>query len=84
MTPKVINTFDVKNQFVIETDEGLYFQSYNSIIAFKPNDGSPIQLGEDWDYSRTTGKYRNEFLNEVTAETRKKLADGTYVLNRDL
>lgn len=84
MTPKVIDTFDVRNQYVIKTDEGLYFQSYSSIIAFKPNNGSAIQLGPDWGYSRTTGKYRNQFLNETTAETRKKLADGTYILNEDL
>lgn len=27
---------EVANQFLIQTDKGLYFQSYNSVIAFKP------------------------------------------------
>ena len=29
----------IANQFVIDTDEGVYFQSYKSIIAFCNNDG---------------------------------------------
>ena len=34
----------------------------------------------DWDYSRTTGKYRNEFLREYIADTRKKIESGEYKL----
>ena len=33
-----------------------------------------------WDYSRTTGKYRNEFLGEGIAETRAKIKKGIYKL----
>ena len=55
----------VKNQFRIFTNKGCFFQSYNSIIAFKPFKGK-IQLDVNkWDYSVTTGKYRNQFLNET-------------------
>lgn len=74
----------VANQFIITTEDGRYFQSYNSIIAFIPYnkvEGQKIQLDEKyWDYSRTTGKYRNKFLGENTAETRKKINSGQYVL----
>ena len=72
----------VANQFVIDTPEGVYFQSYRSIIAFKPNAaGEKITLDETyWDYSRTTGKYRNQFLGETTAETRRKIKSGEYKL----
>ena len=84
MKVKVSNYWDVPNQFVIWTDEGSYFQSYESIIVFRPNDGSPTQLGSDWEYSRTTGKYRNKFLNETKAETQAKLDAGIYVLNEQL
>ena len=64
----------VKNQFIIRTSEGNYFQSYNSIIAFIPFMGRKIQLDETyWDYSVTTGKYRNQFLNETKKETEKKI-----------
>tara|TARA_B100001939_G_scaffold329369_1_gene325563 strand:- start:21856 stop:22146 length:291 start_codon:yes stop_codon:yes gene_type:complete len=71
----------IANQFEIQTDDGLYFQSYDSIIAVKPNDGSKIILDEYyWDYSRTTGKYRNIFLDEVKADTQKKIDSGEYLL----
>ena len=33
-----------------------------------------------WDYSVTTGKYRNQFLDENKAETQKKIDSGEYVL----
>jgi hypothetical protein len=69
------------NQFEISTPKGVYFQSYNSIIAFKPNDKRRIQLDSYyWDYSRTTGKYRNQFLNEGIAETRAKIKNKEYLL----
>lgn len=71
----------VPNQFEIQTSKGIYFQSYNSIIAFKPSNGGKIQLDERfWDYSATTGKYRNHFLGEGIAETRAKIANKEYRL----
>ena len=71
----------VANQFEIVTPKGIYFQSYNSIIAFKPNDNRRTQLDAYyWDYSRTTGKYRNQFLNEGIAETRAKIERKEYLL----
>lgn len=70
----------VPNQFIITTKEGTYFQSYQSIIALIKNDGSVVLDDYYWDYSRTTGKYRNEFLMEGIAETRKKIASGEYQL----
>jgi hypothetical protein len=78
MTSK--NGNKVLNQFIIQTDKGLYFQSYNSIIAFKPLNGK-IQLDKNlWDCSVTTGKYRNLFLNETKKETEQKIKDGHYIL----
>ena len=71
---------DIPNQFIIHTSEGTYFQSYDSIIAFIPNSGK-IQLDEKyWDYSKTTGKYRNLFLDEVKKETMRKIEEGIYEL----
>ena len=70
----------VKNQFILTTSEGKYFQSYESVIVFIPNDGK-IQLDSKyWDYSKTTGKYRNQFLNETKKETEQKIASGEYIL----
>ena len=51
----------VANQFKIYTKKGVYFQSYSTLIAFKPNEGK-LKLDKNyWDYSRTTLKYLNKF-----------------------
>lgn len=71
----------VKNQFEIRTPDGVYFQSYNSIIAFIPSGEGKTQLDSKyWDYSVTTGKYRNQFLGEDKKATEKKIAAGEYEL----
>jgi len=72
----------VANQFIIRTDDGRYFQSYSSIIAFIPNKaGEKILLDEHyWNYSTTTGKYRNVFLGEDRKETEKRIKSGEYLL----
>ena len=70
----------VANQFIIYTSEGRYFQSYDSIIAFKDNEGNVTLDLYDWNYSRTTGKYRIEFLGEYIADTRAKIESGEYKL----
>jgi len=75
---------DVPNQFIIYTNYGVMFRSYNSNIAFKPYDENIIYLGSDWDYSKTTGKYRNEFLGYGVAELRTRIADGRAIIKEDL
>lgn len=70
----------VANQFVIYTDEGTYFQSYDSVIAFRDNNRKIILDSYYWDYSRTTSKYRNQFLGEGIADTRSKIESGEYKL----
>ena len=69
----------VPNQFIINNNGEEYFQSYKSIIAKKSN-GKIYLDNIFWDYSVTTGKYRNDFLGEGIAETRKKIASGEYTL----
>ena len=70
----------VANQFVIYTDEGTYFQSYESVIVFRDNNRKIILDSYYWDYSRTTSKYRNQFLDEGIADTRSKIESGEYKL----
>ncbi len=71
----------VANQFIIYTNKGTYFQSYNTIIAHKrAKDGQVFLDSYYWDYSRTTSKYRGDYLNEYTAETRQKIKDKEYIL----
>lgn len=70
----------VANQFYLTDNDGNdYFQSYNSVIAKRSR--GQIYLDEYyWNYSKTTAKYRNQFLNETTKETERKINDGTYTL----
>jgi hypothetical protein len=72
---------EVANQFIIRDDNGNeFFQSYDSIIV-KIDKCGQIYLDETyWDYSKTTGKYRNKYLGETKAETQKKIDNGTYEL----
>ena len=53
----------VANQFVINDGNKLVFQSYESMIVEFDKANSTITFGKDWNYSRTTSKYRNEFLD---------------------
>ena len=73
-------TREVPNQFIIHTPEGRFFQSYDSVIIHQTNDGKTILDKNYWDYSVTTTKYRNKFLGENTAETRRKIKAGIYTL----
>ena len=70
----------IPNQFVISTPEGSYFQSYNSVIAFINNEGRVFLDRNKWDYSTTTGKYRNIFLGENKKLTEKRINNNNYVL----
>lgn len=93
--PKVENMTNangnkVANQFIVTTDEGYYFQSYKTIIAFEPRHGlANTTLGrtvldkDSWDYSVTTLKYLKIFLGlEHTSkkEIEKIIENGTYTL----
>ena len=59
----------VANQFIIETNNHSYLQSYNSLVAVVYWDNEAKRyyaaLGPDWDYSVTTMKYVYQFLNEA-------------------
>ena len=73
---------DIPNQFIItgyDKELGHYrlFQSYDSPIALNCDKG--IFLFRAWDYSVTTGKYRNDFLGETKKETLAKLKSGEYI-----
>lgn len=76
---KVCNPYGVKNQFVIETDQGNFFQSYNSVICFISK-GKVYLDKYKWNYSKTTGKYRNRFLGETIEQTMRKIKTGEYSL----
>jgi hypothetical protein len=82
----------VANQFIIYGQDSdcddvrilETFQSYESVIAQKcwyQSGHKVIELDRKyWNYSRTTAKYRNQFLGETTKETQKKIDSGEYIL----
>ena len=77
----------VPNQFIIRHGCGLeVFQSYDSVIVKIEYLGQffekkVVSLDSDtWDYSVTTGKYRNQFLGETKRETQAKINSGEYIL----
>ena len=73
----------VANQFIIYDDDGnRFFQSYNSIIVKIDKEGNVFLDEYYWDYSKTTGKYRNIFLGEGVEETRRKIKEGKYTLTK--
>jgi hypothetical protein len=70
---------DVPNQFEVRFDGTTFYQSYKSIIVKKENGRTYLDENK-WDYSKTTGKYRNIFLGETKKETQKKIDSGEYIL----
>jgi len=70
----------VKNQFVITTAGKEVFQSHDTVIAIVQRDCKTRLDVNSWNYSRTTSKYRNQFLHETTQETAAKIASGAYLL----
>ena len=68
----------IANQFEIYTDKGKYFQSYKTIIALVDNKGQVFLDKYKWNYSRTTSKYRNIFLNDDTKSVKEKIMSGEY------
>ena len=76
---KVHNINNRPNQFLISTPYADYFQSYDSVIAMRTEKKIYLDVNY-WDYSTTTGKYRNIFLNENKSLTLKKINANIYSL----
>lgn len=62
----------VANQFVIENENSIAFQSYNSMVCeVRPASigfEKVVVFGKDWDYSRTTIKHLGNFLKQNNLE----------------
>ena len=71
----------VPNQFIVWTDNGRYFQSYSTVVVRIDNTGKVVLDCNAWNYSKTTARYRNVFLNESTKDIERKIKDGTYTLD---
>lgn len=77
----------IANQFIITDVENnvQVFQSYETVVCRRQfcevEQKYVIYLDEKaWDYSKTTGKYRNMFLGETKKETEAKIKSGEYIM----
>jgi hypothetical protein len=68
------------NQYVLRTPEGIFFSSYNLLIAFQPIKGKVKLDINNWNISVTTSKYLKQFLGENLITIKKKIASGEYEL----
>ena len=55
------------NQFVINTENATYLQSYNSVVCKIDKSTNKVTLSNHWNYSVTTSKYLYSFLNAKTS-----------------
>ena len=78
MTSNKGNT--IANQFIIDDNNESFFQSYKSMIAKIDKFGKVFLDSYYWNYSRTTSKYRNMFLNMTTKEIEKGIKDNEIEL----
>lgn len=77
----LVEQLENKNQFKVFLSNGVAFQSYDSLIAFKNGDGK-IFLSEKWCCSKTTLKHLKLFLRIDLSkkEIEKKIDNGDYIL----
>lgn len=70
----------VANQYSVDTANGTYFQSYETVIA-RRQDGT-VCLSSAWNYSATTLKYLKVWLGVTLskAQIQARIDDGVYAL----
>ena len=67
-----VGNFYHTNQFVIEYNNEIYFQSYESIIA-KITEYGNLYLTDKWDYSQTTLKHLYLFIQDYLLYIKDKV-----------
>lgn len=71
----------VANQYNLTMENGMAFQSYDSLIAVRY--GGKLYLTDYHDYSNTTSKYCTEWTGYTTQERRRGLKEGRFILVTD-
>lgn len=73
----------IANQFVImdEKHNTITFQSYNSEIVCIDYHNETITIFSNYDYSRTTGKYRNKFMHDYGFKDMDNKKNFEYYMN---
>lgn len=75
----------LKNQYVIETENGKFFQSYNDVIAYVPNLPCLPTLVDvkKMEFSISTQKQTENFLGKTLEQVLFLIEDGK-ILNQEL
>lgn len=63
-----VRQLENKNQFIMEDNKEIIFQSYESTIAIYNKDKKSVVFGKDWDYSNTTRKHLYIFIDQELPE----------------
>lgn len=71
----------IENQFMIFFENGTVFQSYDSIVVIETRGNT--YLTSKHDYSVTTSKYRNLFLDDDSKGVKEGIKGGSYILLED-
>jgi hypothetical protein len=69
----------VPNQTILEFERGRAFQSYDTLIAVRFDNGT-VYLNEVFDHTATTRNYTTDFLEHSYKEIKKLCADKVYTL----
>lgn len=78
-----VENFYNKNQFLIESDEFIEFQSYKSLVASINKKTGILKLGTDWDYSITTMKHLYLFIDDYRYYLKKDICELFIFLYRE-
>lgn len=72
------------NHFIIRTELGALFQSYESIVAFKPSSGDTATIGRHWNYSSATVRNLGKWLGMSGKEIKQAIKDGSLIYDEEL
>lgn len=76
-----VNGNAIANQFIIEMGTLTQFQSYDSPIVSIDSNKKLITVFKDYDYSKTTGKYRNLFMHSQGFSDMETIKGFNYYMN---
>ena len=70
-----VEQFYNKNQFIIESENLIEFQSYKSLVANINKKTGILTLGIDWDYSNTTMRHLYLFIDDYKHYLKKDICE---------
>ena len=71
------------NQFIIRTNNEVYFQSYDKVVC-KIDLAGNVYLTHFWNYSKTTSKYVTKVLGLSSKDIKKRLDLNVYTLVKEI